>query len=238
MTRQTNSRTDGAEAPGVEGNEPEFPALLIHGRTAWDGARSKQFNARRDAVVAVASALFEARGFAGVPLADIARELGITNNALYHYFGSKEELAFICSDRALDRIDTYFAGAEERGGSGLERLQTFISLMLAEAPGGPPLPLRMLYALGQKRRAQITEKDQRQRAQLLRILRDGIEDGSLHAADPVLTVDFLYAGAFAMYRRCQRGTADLSQVMMVVASVLRGVSTDLTHTQRGLQRLR
>jgi AcrR family transcriptional regulator len=233
-----NYKTDDVKDLGVKGNEPEFPALLIHGRTAWDGARSKQFNARRDAVVAVASALFEARGFAGVSLADIARELDITNNALYHYFGSKEELAFVCSDRALDRIDTYFAGAEERGGSGLQQLQTFIGLMLAEAPGGPPLPWRMLYGLGEESRTKITEKDQRQRARILGIVRDGIEDGSLHAVDPVLTVDFLYAGAFAMYRRCQRGTADLSQVMEVVTSVLRGVSTDLTHTQRGLQRLR
>jgi TetR/AcrR family transcriptional regulator len=194
--------------------------------TEWDDARSKQFNARRDAVISVASALFEARGFAGVSLADIARELGITNNALYHYFESKEELAFICSDRALDRIDAYLNKAEEGGDSGLQQLQTFISLMLAEAPGGPPLPLRMLYGLGEESRTKITEKDQRQRARLLSIVRSGTEDGSLHMVDPVLTVDFLYAGAFSMYRRCQRGTAALAQVAEVVASVLHGVSTE------------
>jgi AcrR family transcriptional regulator len=226
MARQTNYKTDDVKDLGVKGNEPDFPALVVHGRTEWDSARSKQFNARRDAVISVASALFEARGFAGVSLADIARELGITNNALYHYFGSKEELAFICSDRALDRIDTYLDKAEEGGDSGLQQLQTFIGLMLAEAPGGPPLPLRMLYGLGEESRTKITQKDQRQRARLLRIVRAGTEDGSLHTVDPVLTVDFLYAGTFSMYRRCQRGTADLSQVMEVVTSVLHGVSTE------------
>ncbi len=226
MTSGGSSRAHAAEDPGLEGDETGVPALVVQGRTAWEGARSQQFNARRDAVITVASALFETRGFAGVSLADIAREIGITNNALYHYFRSKEELAFVCSDRALDRIDAYLDMAEERRGSGLQRLQAFISQMLAEAPGGPPLPLRMMYALGEERRAEITAKDQRQRVRLLTIVRDGMEDGSLRVVDPVLTVDFLYAGAFSMYRRCQRGVADVSHVTMVVASLLRGVAAE------------
>lgn len=211
---------DGGPASGVD-----------RGRSAWEGARSQQYNARREAVITVASALFEERGYAGVSLADIARELDITNNALYHYFENKEELAYSCSDRAQDRIDGYLDRAEADGGSGVERLGRFITFMLADAPGGPPLPLRMTYALGERLRGEVRARDDRQRFRLLKIIRDGMADGSIRTSDPVLTVDFLFAGSYSMYRRCQRGVASLEEVTAVVVDILNGVAAEAVELQ-------
>lgn len=49
-------------------------------------------NETREALVEVARKLFSERGFYGVSVASIASELGITKQALLHYFGTKEAL--------------------------------------------------------------------------------------------------------------------------------------------------
>lgn len=195
-------------------------------KSAWEEAGSQQFNTRREAVVVVASVLFEERGYAGVSLADIAGELGITNNALYYYFTNKEEFAYICSARAQARIDGYLDKAEATDGTGLERLETFITALLTDAHDGPPLPLRMYYALSRKVRAAVLEQDRNQRERLLRIMQEGIVDGSIVAVEAPLTVDFILGGWYSMHRRCQRSTAHVAEVTEVVPSILRGIAVD------------
>ena len=68
-------------------------------------------------LIAAALTQFGAHGFAGVNVADIAREAGVTTGALYHHFGSKLGLyEFVRADverRLLDRM----AGAAAASGS-------------------------------------------------------------------------------------------------------------------------
>ncbi len=60
-------------------------------------------------LIAAALTQFGAHGFAGVNVADIAREAGVTTGALYHHFGSKTALWGIVradvEQRVLDRIE-------------------------------------------------------------------------------------------------------------------------------------
>ena len=58
-------------------------------RTVDAGTRSQ----RRDEIVEVASSLLRDKGI-GISLQDIADELGVTYNALYHHFKSREDLIF------------------------------------------------------------------------------------------------------------------------------------------------
>ena len=74
------------------------------------GARTLQ--ERRALILEIAARLFEAKGYAGTSVDDIARELGVTKAAVYHYWGSKEELLEEIQDCALgllreklDRLD-------------------------------------------------------------------------------------------------------------------------------------
>ncbi len=46
----------------------------------------------RDELLAIATRLFAEKGFYGASIATIARELGLTKQALLHHFGSKEKL--------------------------------------------------------------------------------------------------------------------------------------------------
>jgi AcrR family transcriptional regulator len=56
---------------------------------------------RRALVLETAARRFEAKGYAGTSVDEIARELRITKAAVYHYWGSKEDLLEAIQDRAL-----------------------------------------------------------------------------------------------------------------------------------------
>ena len=58
---------------------------------------------RRALILETAASRFEAKGYAGTSVDEIARELGITKAAVYHYWGSKEELLEGIQDRAHHR---------------------------------------------------------------------------------------------------------------------------------------
>ncbi|WP_439101786.1 TetR/AcrR family transcriptional regulator [Congregibacter sp.] len=54
--------------------------------------RAKHTLSTRDKTLAVATALFAERGLHGVSLAEVAREIGLTKQAVLHHFASKEKL--------------------------------------------------------------------------------------------------------------------------------------------------
>ena len=57
---------------------------------------------RRDEIVAQAVALFNAKGYAGTSVNDIADALGLSKPALYHYIQHKEDVLYwIHEDFAL-----------------------------------------------------------------------------------------------------------------------------------------
>jgi TetR/AcrR family transcriptional repressor of nem operon len=57
----------------------------------------------RERIVAAAAQLFRERGFAGIGVADLMREAGLTHGGFYGHFGSKEDLIAEASGRALTR---------------------------------------------------------------------------------------------------------------------------------------
>ncbi len=56
----------------------------------------------RERIVEAASALFRAKGFGGVGVADIMKEADLTHGGFYGHFGSKDDLAVEASRRALE----------------------------------------------------------------------------------------------------------------------------------------
>jgi AcrR family transcriptional regulator len=54
--------------------------------------RRQQAEERREQILDAALRVFSVKGFAGASIRDIAREAGITEGLIYHYFESKEQL--------------------------------------------------------------------------------------------------------------------------------------------------
>jgi AcrR family transcriptional regulator len=88
--------------------------------------KSEEKQERRELLLTSASALFERHGFAGVTMAEIAREAGLAKGTVYLYFKTKEELFLALLDRELDRWSLAMAEA-------LSQRQTWRPAQLAAA---------------------------------------------------------------------------------------------------------
>ena len=60
-----------------------------------DKAHHKR-QSKREALLAGAATLFNARGIAGTSLADVAEAVGLTRAAVYYYVNDRAELVFQC----------------------------------------------------------------------------------------------------------------------------------------------
>jgi TetR/AcrR family transcriptional repressor of nem operon len=87
----------------------------------------EQAAANRDRIIDAAGALFRAKGFDGVGVADIMKAADLTHGGFYGHFASKDDLVAQASKRAMTR-----AAANWRG-------------MVAAAPGEPIAALLQHY---------------------------------------------------------------------------------------------
>lgn len=87
-------------------------------------------NAQRQAILSRCYVLFATEGYAGVTLRRIAKELGISTGAIYHYFDSKEDI--------FTQTITYVAAEElqaavaevQSSGTREERLQSLMRFLV------------------------------------------------------------------------------------------------------------
>jgi len=80
-------------------------------RTSGDRVRPGPVEAaaitdRREQILQTAQKLFADKGFRGTNLSDVANRLGFRQQAVYHYFRSKEEILYELIDRAGQAIAT------------------------------------------------------------------------------------------------------------------------------------
>jgi len=76
-------------------NALKIVGMSGHSRTTGhtrEARMTEDRDRKKAAIVATAVRLFTERGFHGTPTSLIAREAGISNGALFHYFPTKEEL--------------------------------------------------------------------------------------------------------------------------------------------------
>ena len=67
-------------------------------------ALRRRYDAKRDAVVQAAAALFAARGYHATRMQDLTEATGLTAGGLYHYFGSKEQLLIAICDALMEPL--------------------------------------------------------------------------------------------------------------------------------------
>jgi AcrR family transcriptional regulator len=129
-----------------------------------DGActldRSHQFNQKLELLLKTAAHCFNQKGFSGTSMRDVGEGLNITDAALYYYVKNKEELVFLCYQRALDLGERAMRRAAEEGTTGLEKLQLYIRYQMDEMCGrnGPVAILSEIPSLKSAHRTQILER--------------------------------------------------------------------------------
>jgi TetR/AcrR family transcriptional regulator, cholesterol catabolism regulator len=94
-------------------------------------ALRERYERRQDELVRLAAREFARRGYDQTTMQDLASSMGLATGALYHYFGSKEEMLVAICDQLMEPL---LASARElmaAGGPGERRLRELVRLWVA-----------------------------------------------------------------------------------------------------------
>jgi len=96
-------------------------------------ALRERYDRRQDALVAAAAREFAVHGYDQTTMAALARATGQATGALYHYFGSKEQLLRAICDQLMEPLlaRARVLCAEQSGADPAERLRALVRLWVA-----------------------------------------------------------------------------------------------------------
>ncbi|HZZ11586.1 MAG TPA: TetR/AcrR family transcriptional regulator [Paraburkholderia sp.] len=155
-------------------------------------SQSRKSAGMRVAIVRAATEMINSKSYALATLTGIAATLDMRDAALYHYFPSKQALAYACHRSSLERMEGLLTRTDEAGGTGEEKLRHFIRTMLVEAAkNGPLLYFGDFSYLESAQRKAISTWADRLKAFLVKFLKEGMEDGSIVQCEPELVMQLL-----------------------------------------------
>jgi len=173
--------------------------------------RAREREVKRDAVILAAARVFRQRGLHNTTLDDIASFLNVTKPTIYYYLTSKEQIIFECFRAGVGRITAVLAELAEaplRGRDKLTRLvEGYVEVMATEF-GWCMVRVEdhdLSPAMARRVRALKSEIDQG----LRRLLRGGIDDGSIQSCDVKMTA-FALAGALSWIGQWYRAGEQLA----------------------------
>jgi AcrR family transcriptional regulator len=156
---------------------------------AFERNDDTRFSLQRDRMLAAAAHCFNAKGYSGTSLKDVAHRLGLTDAALYYYVRNKEELVYQCYLRAADVGREAMARAVADGTDGFDKvvryLRYHVELMVGDR--GPVAIMSEIPALDPEHRDEVLELSRRHSTAFESLLEEGIEDGSIRPCDVRMT---------------------------------------------------
>ncbi len=158
--------------------------------------RLRDHAVKREAVIRAAARAFNQKGYHNTSLDDIAAALEVTKPTVYYYVSNKEQLLFECFLAGVEQIRTAFRDVKNLDLSARERLNAVLrhyAQAVASEFGWCMVrteDLDLSPTMSNHIKALKSEIDHGIR----RLIRDGVQDGSIHPCDPKMTA-FALAGA-------------------------------------------
>lgn len=90
-------------------------------------ARSENYEAKSQAIMDCAAALFAKEGYPSAKMQDVAKACGATKSMLYHYFPAKDDLLFAMLKEHLERVIAGIEDALATGGTPRDRLNALVT---------------------------------------------------------------------------------------------------------------
>ena len=144
--------------------------------------------AKREALLRVASRLFNRKGIDATSLDEIAAQVGTTKRTLHHHIGSKQDLVAACYERAFRIFFLIKDRMLEHSGSRLDALAAAMHALALAYPNDEQAPLSPLVghgALSPEGQAAFDRNSQQLGDAYHALIRQGIEEGSIAAIDDV-----------------------------------------------------
>ena len=186
-------------------------------------------NNRRRELIEAAVTLISRRGYRGTSLKDIARELGISEPALYHYFDSKEEMLFTIYRDTLNAALEKVRDIRQSGGTPEDKLRRAIAQFTRVVSEQKMFVIffREKDELSRASWKRITRGEREFIAAVSDIVAEGVRDGSFKRLPPTVVTFGILGMAAWVYRWFRPGgPLSLDEVIevfseMVVAGVRR-----------------
>ena len=178
--------------PAPAGKQPAGQA------SPWASSRERQRGRelKRDAVVRAAAREFNRKGYHNTSLDDIAARLEVTKPTVYYYVTSKEQLLFQCFLAGVEQIRAAFRDTRRLQLPARERLWAVLR-RYGEAMASE-FGWCMAHAEDQDLSAAMSRHIKALKSEIdhgiRRLIREGVQDGSIHPCDPKMTA-FALAGA-------------------------------------------
>jgi AcrR family transcriptional regulator len=173
--------------------------------------RARDREIKRDAVILAAARVFRERGLHNTTLDDIAAFLNVTKPTIYYYLTSKEQIIFECFRAGVGQITAVIAELAEAPLSGREKVaalvERYVEVMASEF-GWCMVRVEdrdLSHVMAERVRQLKSEIDQGMR----RLLRAGIDDGSIRPCDVKMTA-FALAGALSWIGQWYRAGEQLA----------------------------
>jgi AcrR family transcriptional regulator len=183
-------------------------------------ARRRDREIKREAVIRAAARAFNRKGYHNTSLDDIAAALEVTKPTVYYYVTNKEHLLFQCFLAGVEPIRAAFREVKDQEAPGRERLNAVLRhygaavasefgwcMVRAEDQDLSPAMSRHIKSLK-------SEIDQGIR----RLIREGVQDGSIEPCDPKMTA-FALAGALNWIAHWYREDKSLTPAEIAAAFV-------------------
>jgi len=157
----------------------------------WSFHRSQKSDARLDVILKAAAKCFNEKGISGTSLKDVARRLGLTDAALYHYVRNKDDLVFRCYLKALDIGEDALDRSMASDMSSLGQLKLYIRYQIEAVcgDGGPVAVLSETAALKPDHRKVISARSRRHTDRIVALLEAGNIDESMLTRTPSLSAN-------------------------------------------------
>jgi AcrR family transcriptional regulator len=206
-------------------NRRTVAAAAKHSTTVsspWRASRERvrEREVKREAVIRAAAHAFNRKGYHNTSLDDIAAALDVTKPTVYYYVQNKEQLLFECFVTGVEALRAAFSEVKQQKVSARERLVGVLRrygeavasefgwcMVRAEEQDLSP-------AMSSHIKALKSEIDQ----DIRRLIRDGIQDGSIHPCDPKMTA-FALAGALNWIAHWYRENKSMTGAQIAAAFV-------------------
>jgi AcrR family transcriptional regulator len=177
--------------------------------------KETRFELQRDRVLKAAASCFNQKGYSGTSLKDVSKLLNLTDAALYYYVKNKEELVYLCYQRAADLGREAMQRGVKEGCNGLEQARLYIQYHVEIMVGdkGPVAIMSEIPSLKRGHRNEILEVSRKHSMGFEAILETGIADGSIGECDVRMTGNAIM-GAINWIPKWYHGDAKTAKILV------------------------
>lgn len=156
--------------------------------------RNAQKNRKRAAVLRVAAAAFNRRGFTKTSMDEVASALGVSKPAVYQYFRNKQEILYECHLIAIRHGEAGIAEASACKQSGFDKLLVYIRRYMSGFFDdlGSCAVLLDVHSLSEEHRDEVLRRRAGVTDGVAALVAEGVRDGSIIDCEPKLAALFAF----------------------------------------------